>query len=59
MELDETPVVKPVTGLDSMSIDETPGTIVLTSQKATLLLVAAAILMILAFVAGFLIRSNT
>lgn len=50
--------VKPVTGMDAMSLDDGPGKIVLSSQKATLLVIAAAILMVFAFVAGYLIRSS-
>ena len=38
-----------------MSLDDSPGKIVLTSQKATLLVIGAAVLMVLAFVAGFMI----
>ena len=51
--------VEPVTGVDAMSLDDGPKQIVLTSQKATLLLIAAAVLIVLAFVAGLLIRSTT
>jgi len=58
LNLDEEPKRKPVTGIDAMSLDDGPGTIVLSSQRATLLVVAAALLMLLAFVAGFAIRSQ-
>src|SRR5205823_812618 len=55
LDLDDDRPVKPVVGMDAMSLDDSPGKIVLTSQKATLLLIAAAALMVLAFIAGFLI----
>ena len=57
LELEEPPGVKPVSGMDAMSLDEGPGRIVLTSQKATMLVIAAAVLMLLAFAAGFAIGS--
>ena len=50
--------VKPVSGTDALSLDDGPKQIVLTSQRATLLVVAAAVLIVLAFAAGFLIRSS-
>lgn len=49
---------KPVTGMDAMSLDDGPGTITLSSQKATLIVVAAVILMLIAFVTGFAIRAT-
>lgn len=55
--LDE-PKAKPVTGMDAMSLDDGPGTITLSSQKATLIVVAAVILMLVAFVTGFAIRAT-
>lgn len=58
LSLDDERPAKPVTGMDAMSLDDGPGTIVLSSQRATLLAVAAALLMLLAFVAGFAIRSS-
>lgn len=58
LSLDDEKQAKPVAGMDAMSLDEGNGTIVLSSQRATMLAVAAALLMILAFVAGFAIRSS-
>ncbi len=57
LELEEPLTVKPVSGMDAMSLDEGSGKIVLTSQKATMLVIAAAVLMLLAFAAGFAIGS--
>jgi phage FluMu protein Com len=58
LSLDDPKPAKPVTGQDAMSLDDGPGTITLSSQKATLLVVAAAVLMLVAFIAGFAIRST-
>jgi hypothetical protein len=55
LDLDDDRPVRPVAGMDAMSLDDSPGKIVLTSQKATLLVIAAAVLMMLAFTAGFLV----
>jgi phage FluMu protein Com len=55
LDLGDDRPVKRVAGMDAMSLEERSGKIVLTSQKATLLVIAAAALMVLAFVAGFLI----
>ena len=55
LDLGDDRAVKPVTGMDAMSLDDSHGKIVLTSQKATLLVIAAAVLMVAAFAAGFLI----
>jgi hypothetical protein len=49
---------KPVSGMDAMSLEDGPGKIVLSSQKATLLVVVAVVLISLAFVAGFLLGSR-
>lgn len=49
---------RPVSGMDAMSLDDGPGKVVLSSQKATLLVVAAVILVGLAFLAGFLLGSR-
>lgn len=59
LELDEPePRAKPVSGMDAMSLDDGAGKIVLSSRKATLLVVAVVVLMGIAFAAGFLIASN-
>jgi phage FluMu protein Com len=56
--LDDHAKARPVSGADALSLDDGTGTIVLSSQKATLLVVAAAVLMLIAFVLGFAIRST-
>ncbi|MDB5310833.1 MAG: hypothetical protein JWO38_5035 [Gemmataceae bacterium] len=60
LDLDEEPDTgpKPVSGLDAMSLEDGPGKIVLSSQKATLLVVAVVVLLGIAFAAGFLIASH-
>jgi DNA-directed RNA polymerase subunit RPC12/RpoP len=58
LNLDEEPKVRPISGLDALSLEEKPGTIILSPQKATLLVIAAAVLMLLAFAAGFFIGSQ-
>ena len=55
---DDEPRAKPVSGMDAMSLDDGPSKIILSPQKAMLLVIAAVILVGLAFAAGFLIRSN-
>ena len=50
---------RPVSGADAASLDAEPDKITLSSRKATLLLVTTAVLIVLAFAAGFLIRSNS
>jgi hypothetical protein len=45
--------------MDAMSLDDGPGKVVLSSQKATLLVVAAVVLIGLAFLAGFLLGSRS
>lgn len=50
---------RPVSGADATSLDAEPDKITLSSRKATFLMVAAAALIVLAFAAGFLIRSNS
>jgi DNA-directed RNA polymerase subunit RPC12/RpoP len=55
---DEPPKVKPVSGMDANSLDSHPGKVVLSPQKATLLMIAVVILVGLAFTAGFLIGSR-
>ncbi|HJZ57892.1 MAG TPA: hypothetical protein VKE74_23245 [Gemmataceae bacterium] len=59
-ELDEEPARKarPVSGMDSMSLGSEPRGLVLSPQKATLLVVAVVVLLGIAFAAGFLIASN-
>lgn len=52
------PKAKPVNGMDAMSLEDGPGTIVLSSQKATLIVVVAVVLMLVAFVVGFAIRAT-
>lgn len=54
------PRAKPVSGMDAMSLDEGhgPTKIVLSPQKAMLLVVGVVFLLGLAFAAGFLIASN-
>jgi len=55
---DPEPKVKPVSGLDAHSLDSGDGKLVLTTQKATMLVVAVVILLGLAFAAGFVIASK-
>jgi hypothetical protein len=59
-ELDDAPAKKspPVSGMDAMSLGEEPKGLVLSPQKATLLVVAVVVLLGIAFAAGFLIASN-
>lgn len=49
---------KPVSGMDAMSLDDGPGKVVISSQKATLLVVVAVVLISLAFLAGYLLGSQ-
>jgi phage FluMu protein Com len=56
--LDEPSKAKPVNGTDAKSLDDGPGTITLSSQRATLIVVAAVILMLVAFATGFAIRAT-
>lgn len=58
IDLEEASKAKPVAGMDAMSLDSDPGTITLSSQKATLIVVAAVLLMLMAFVTGFAIRAT-
>ena len=60
LELDDkpSPRVKPVSGMDANSLGASPGKLVLSPQKATLLMIAVVILIGLAFTAGFLIGSR-
>jgi hypothetical protein len=55
---DPNPRSKPVSGADAMSLGDEPGKVVLSAQKATLLVVAVVVLLGVAFAAGFLIRSG-
>ena len=55
---DEPPRVKPVSGMDANSLDSHTGKVILSPQKATLLMIAVVILVGLAFTAGFLIGSR-
>ncbi len=48
---------KPVTGMDVQSLDDGNGTWVVSPQKAALLVVAVALLLLFAFGGGFLIAS--
>lgn len=50
---------KPVSGMDAMSLDDGPGKIVLSSQKATLLVVAVALLLGVAFALGYVVASHS
>ena len=45
-----------VSGLDAMSLGEPARNIVISSQKATLLFVLVAVLMVLSFVAGYVLK---
>jgi phage FluMu protein Com len=47
---------KPVSGADALSVTEPAQNIVISPQKATLLMVAVVVLVVLAFVAGYLIN---
>lgn len=58
LDLEEVSKAKPVAGMDAMSLDRDPGTITLSSQKATLIVVAAVLLMLMAFITGFAIRAT-
>lgn len=49
---------KPVSGMDAMSLGNETSKVVLSAQKATLLVVAVVVLLGVAFAAGFLIRSS-
>jgi phage FluMu protein Com len=57
-ETDAPRKAKPVSGTDATSLDDGPGKIVLSPQKATLLVIAVVVLLGVAFAAGFLIASN-
>jgi hypothetical protein len=59
-ELDEEPPprVKPVSGMDANSLDDGSGKVVLSPQKATILVIAVVVLLGIAFTAGFLISSR-
>jgi hypothetical protein len=59
-ELDEEPgrKRKPVSGMDAMSLGGEPKGLLLSPQKATLLVVAVLVLLGIAFAAGFLIGSH-
>ncbi len=49
---------KPVSGMDALSLDDHAGHLVLSPQKATLLVVAVVLLIGLAFAAGYLLASR-
>lgn len=51
----ERPKAAPTTGPDALSLDDPPGSIVLSSQKATLLLCGVVLLLALAFAAGYFV----
>jgi hypothetical protein len=55
------PKARPVSGMDAgaLNLDDVPGKIVLSPQRAVLLVIAVVVLLVLAFVAGFLIASKT
>jgi hypothetical protein len=61
LELDEKPAgkKKPVSGSDALSLDDEARPLVLTPQKATLLIVAVVVFLGVAFAAGFLIASRS
>jgi phage FluMu protein Com len=46
---------KPVSGMDALSVDEPTQNIVLSPQKATFLMVAVVVLLVLAFAAGYFV----
>lgn len=51
---------KPVSGMDAMSLDdESPKPMVLSPQKATLIVVGLVLLMLLTFAAGLFVGMNT
>jgi hypothetical protein len=52
------PKPPPTSGADALSLDEPSRGIVLSSQRATAIIVAAVVLLILAFAAGYLIASS-
>jgi hypothetical protein len=58
LDLDDGPAKKPVTGMDAMSLEDEPRPLVLSPQKATLLVALVVVLLGVAFAAGFLIASN-
>lgn len=51
----ERPKAAPTTGTDALSLDDPPGSIVISSQKATLLLCGVVLLLALAFAAGYFV----
>jgi hypothetical protein len=61
LALDDGPAAKkkPVSGADAMSLDDEARPLVLSPQKATLLIVAVVVLLGVAFAAGFLIASRS
>jgi hypothetical protein len=58
LDLDDAPSKQPVTGMDAMSLEDNARPLVLSPQKATLLVAAVVVLLGIAFAAGFLIRSS-
>ena len=54
LELDR-PRAAPTTGPDALSLDAPPGAIVLSAQKATLLMGAVVVLLALSFAAGYFV----
>jgi hypothetical protein len=50
---------KPVSGADALSLDDEARPLVLSPQRATLLIVAVVVLLGIAFAAGFLIASRS
>jgi hypothetical protein len=58
LDLDDRPAKQPVTGMDALSLEEEPRPLVLTPQRATLLVALVVVLLGVAFAAGFLIGSN-
>ena len=55
---DKTPRVKPVSGMDAMSLASDATKLVLSPGKATLLAVAVVVLLAVAFAAGYLIAAK-
>ncbi len=54
----EKPKPRPTSGMDARNLGSEDGNLVLTPQKATALALAVVLLLILSFVAGYLIASK-
>lgn len=57
-DLDDAPRVKPVSGMDALSLGPDAAKIVLTPQRATLLVVGVVVLLGVAFAAGYMLAGK-